>query len=51
MQEKLEKTQFLPIHIYLKYFQMKVLILIYDTKLLIEKLWSLKYSIPNSSKM
>ena len=35
------KTQFLPFHIYLKYFQMKVLILIYDLKLLIEKLWSL----------
>ena len=45
------KTQFLPFHISLKYFQMKVLILIYDLKLLIEKLWSLKYSIPNSSKM
>ena len=45
------KTQFLPFHIYLKYFQMKVLIFIYDLKFLIEKLWSLKYSVPNSSKM
>ena len=35
------KTQFLPFHIFLKYFQMKVLILIYDLKLLIAKLWSL----------